>query len=95
MLELSIKLFWCTEDMRIVLSKAAHTSESMQFPTLLVAVYGTELGKALRQVLIAPWVRVIDLTVVRTVHRFEQIFLTFVRSSYWLETILTIFLPVA
>ena len=77
--------------MCIILCKATYTCQSVQFTTLLITANRTELSQAQRQILI--WTRriFINHTVVRTVHRFQEVLLSFFGCMNRLEWILTIF----
>ena len=77
--------------MCIILCKATYTCQSVQFTTLLITANRTEFSQAQRQILI--WTRgiLINHTVVRTVHRFQEVLLSFFGCMNRLEWILTIF----
>ena len=50
--ELVLHLVGTTEDMGIILSEAAHTGQSVQLATLLIAIHSTELCAAERQLFV-------------------------------------------
>ncbi len=77
--------------MGIILGKATHTRKSVELTALLVTIDRTELCKSQREVLIRTRRAAVNLTVVRTVHRLEHIFFTFLRSMNRLEGVFSIF----
>ena len=81
--------------MRIILCKTTHTSQSMQLTTLLITANSTKFSNTQRKILVRAREVLINLAVMRAVHRFQEIFLTFFRSMNRLECILTIFSIVA
>ena len=89
--EFFLNLLRRTEDVGIILRKTAYPGQSVKFTTLLVTVNSTELGKSHRQFTIRTRECLEDFTVVRTVHRFKQIFFTFFRGMDWLERIFAVF----
>ena len=90
LLELLQKLVGTNEEVSIVLGKSAYTSQSVQLTRLLVAVYCTELRQTNGEILVRTGLATVDLAVVRTVHRLEQILLTLDGSVDRLERILTV-----
>ena len=83
--EFVLDLIRSTENVGIVLSKATHASQTMKFATLFVAIYCSKLSETQRQFAIASRECFEDFAVVRTVHRFKQVFFAFFRSMNWLE----------
>ena len=63
------------KEMGIILAKAPHASHSAEFPRLLVAIDHPELGEANRQIAVTARLGGVNLNVVRTIHRLEQILL--------------------
>ena len=88
--EFILHLVRTAEDMSIILSKATYTGQSVQLTTLLVTAYCTEFSDSQRQIAIRTRRVLIDHTVVRTVHRFQEVFFSFFRSMNRLECVLTI-----
>ena len=80
--------------MRIILRERTHTREAVQLTALLIPIDGTELRTAERQVFVRTRRVLVDRAVVRTVHRFEQIDLTFLRRRDGLERVLAVMIPV-
>ena len=76
--------------MGVVLRESAHSGEAVEFAALLVAVHCAKFGKAQRQVAVRTRQRAEYLAVVRTVHRFEQVFLAFLGGVDRLERVLAI-----
>ena len=74
----------------IVLCKAAYTGQSVQFTTLLVTVYGSELGQTQRQILVTAGTPCEDFAVVRTVHGLEHVFLALFGGMDRLEAVLAV-----
>jgi len=70
--ELVLKLLRRAEDMRVVLGETAHAGQAVQLARLLVAVDRAELGQAHRQVAVRMQVVLVDVDVVRAVHRLEH-----------------------
>src|SRR5690606_24235098 len=91
LLELVIELLRSTENVRVILGKTANACQSVKFTRLLVTVHGSELGITLWKVFVRPRFVVVDLAVVRTVHRFQQKLLTLGRSVDRLETVGSVF----
>ena len=60
------------EQMGIILREAAHAGHAVQFAGLLVAIDGAELGQADGQIAIAARLRLVNVDVMRAVHRLEQ-----------------------
>ena len=73
--ELAAHLVVGAEQVGVVLGEAADPGHARDLARLLVAVYRAELGQTQGQVAIAPRLGGVDLDVVRTVHRLEQILL--------------------
>ena len=71
--EFLLDLLRRAEEMGIVLREAADAEHAVEFARLLVAINGAELGQPHRQVAVAPRLGLVDLDVVRAVHRLEQI----------------------
>ena len=88
--EFFLHLVGTTEQVSIILCKTAHTGQSVQFTTLFVAAYGSEFRDTQRQVLIRTWRILINHTVMRTIHRFQEIFFPFFGCMNRLERVLTI-----
>src|SRR5580692_11927596 len=59
--------------MGVVLSEPANAGHAAELARLLEAIDGAELRQANRQISIAMGSRLVDLDVMRTVHRLEQI----------------------
>ena len=93
--EFLLYLIGAAEDMSIILRKATYTGQSVQLSTLLIPANRTELSETQRQVLIRTRRVFIDHTVMRTVHRFQEVFLTLLRCMDRLERILSVFSVVA
>ena len=89
--EFFLHLVGTAEQVGIILCKAAHTSQAVQFTTLFVTAYGSEFCNTQRQVLIRTRRVLIYHTVMRTVHRFQEVFFSFFRCMNRLERVLTIF----
>ena len=89
--ELIFHLVRTAEDVRIILCKATYTSQSVQLTTLLVTTYRTEFSNTQRQVTVRTRRVLVNHTVMRTVHRFQEVFFAFFRSMDRLECIFTIF----
>src|SRR5690606_4860225 len=90
--KLFLYLVWTAENMGVILCKAPYPGQSMQLPALLVPIYGTKLRIPYGQVFIRSWLMLIDFAVMRTVHRFQQKFLSFIRGGDWLKRVLPVFL---
>ena len=88
--EFFLHLVGTTEQVSIILRKTAHTGQSVQFTTLFVAAYGSEFRDTQRQVFIRTWRILINHTVMRTVHRFQEIFFPFFGCMNRLERVLTV-----
>ena len=88
--EFFLHLVGTTEQVSIILCKTAHTGQSVQFTALFVAAYGSEFRDTQRQVLIRTWRILINHTVMRTVHRFQEIFFPFFGCMNRLERVLTV-----
>ena len=93
--KLVLYLVRAAEDMRIVLCDRAHTRQSVQLARLLIAIDGTELCTAERQVFVTAGAVLVDSTVVGAVHRLEQINFALLRSGDRLERILAVVVPVS
>ena len=76
--------------MRVVLGEAPDAGEAVEFTGLLVAVDGSELSEAHRQVAVAPRPRLEDFAMVGTVHGLQQVLLPFVRGVDGLEAVLPV-----
>ncbi len=72
-LELFLDLIRAAEDVGVVLREAADAGEAAQLAALLVAVDRPELGQADGQIAVGARLAVVDLRVVRAVHRLEQV----------------------
>src|SRR5206468_12353712 len=70
--ELLADLLVGAEQVGVVLGETADAGETGQLAGLLEAVDGAELGKAHWQVAVTARLRLVDLDVVRAVHRLEQ-----------------------
>ena len=92
--ELLLYLVLTAEDMGIVLRKGAHTRQAVQLAALFVAINGTELRTAERQILVTLRAVLVDRAVVRAVHRLEHIDLAFLRRRDRLEGVLAVVIPV-
>ena len=68
---LVLQLLRCAKDVRIVLHEAARPHQAVQGARRLVAMHGTELGHAQRQVPVALEPLVEQLDVSRAVHRLD------------------------
>ena len=73
------------EQVGVVLGEAANSGKSVELSALLVAVNGSELGKPQRKILVGTRLGLVNLAVMRTVHRLEQELLAFLRSGYRTE----------
>ena len=93
--ELLLDLVGRHEQVGVVLRESAHTGQSVQLTALLVTVNGTELGEAQRQVAVRAGRCLVNLAVMRAVHRLQQILLAFLRRVYGLERVLAVLGPVA
>jgi len=91
--EFLLHLALAAEHVRVVLGEGADAGESVQFSCLLVAVARRRFRIALGQVLVAALQVVVDLRVVRAVHRFHREFMPFARRH--LEQFVLEFLPVS
>ena len=91
--EFTLHLIGTTKNMRIILCKATYTGQAVKLAALLITAHRTELSNTQRQILVRSWEVLIDFAVMRTVHRFQEILLSFFRSMDRLESILTIVLP--
>ncbi len=69
------------EEVGVVLREAADAGHAVELARLLVAIDGAELGQPHRQVAVAPRLALVDLHVVRAVHRLEQVALLLVVPS--------------
>ena len=92
--KLLLNLVLTTEDMCIVLCERTNAGKSVQFARLLVAVNCTEFSNTQRQILVAAWAVLENHTVVRAVHRLEQVHFTFFGSGNRLERVLAVVVPV-
>ena len=88
--ELAFHLVGAAEDMGVILSERAHTGESVQLARLLVTIDGTKFGNAERQVFIRTGLPSENLTMVRTVHGLQHVFLSLLRSGDRTECIFRI-----
>ena len=88
--ELLLHLIRTAEKVRVILRKAAHTSQSVQLTALLVTANRTELSQTQRQILIRTGRVLENHTVVRAVHRFQEVLLALLRRMDRLERILAI-----
>ena len=91
LLKLFLKLVGTAEEVGVVLGETSHAGEAVKLSALLVAVDGTELCEAQREVAVRARRTAEDLAVVRAVHRLEHILLPFLRGAYGLERILSVF----
>ena len=71
--QLGLDLLGRDEQVGVVLGEAADAGHAGQLAGLLEAIDGAELGEPHRQVAVAARLRLVDLDVVRTVHRLEQV----------------------
>ena len=71
--------------MSIILCEAAHPRKPVKLAALLITVDRTEFREPQRQILVGTRLGPVYLTVVRAVHRLEQILLAFLRRMYRLE----------
>ena len=76
--------------MCIILGKTPDPCKTMKLSTLLVAIYSSEFGQPDWQVFVGTRFKLVYLTVVRTVHRFEQKLFSFLRRIDGLETVFSI-----
>src|SRR5690606_33468451 len=88
--ELRFHLVGSAKYVGVVLGEAPHPREAMKFPTLLIAVNGTELGKTHGQIAIRSWLNLIDFAMVGAVHGFQQKLLAFIGRMNGLKRVLTI-----
>ncbi len=93
--ELVEELVRGTEQVGVVLRESAHAGQAVQLAALLVAVHGSELGKAKRKVAVRTRLRLVNLAVVRAVHRLEQVLFALFGSVNGLERVLAVLLVVA
>ena len=93
--ELFLELVGTAEEVGVVLRKAADAGQAVQLTALLVTVHSAEFREAERQVAVRTGLRLVDLAVVRAVHRFEQVLLPFLRGGDGTERVLAVFGPVA
>ena len=89
--EFILHLIGTAEDMRIILRETTDTSQPMKLATLFVTANRTELGQAQRQIFIRTGRVLVNHTVMRAVHRLQEVLLTFFRRMDGLERIFTIF----
>jgi hypothetical protein len=73
--ELGLDLLRGDEQVGVVLGEAAHPGHAGQLPAFLKTVDGAELREAHRQVAVAARLGLVDLDVMRAVHRLEQVLL--------------------
>ena len=66
-------LVGANEQVGVVLGEAPHTRHAVQLAGLLEAIDGAELGQTNRQIAVTALIGLVNLNVVRTVHRFEKI----------------------
>ena len=92
--ELLLNLVLTAEDVCIVLCERTNAGKSVQFARLLVAVNCTEFSNTQRQILVATRAVLENHTVMRAVHRFEQVHFTFFGSGNRLERVLAVVIPV-
>ena len=71
--ELVLDLIGSAKLMGVVLRQAADAQHAVQLSRLFVPVHRSELGQPYRQVAIAPLLRLINLDVMRAVHRLQEI----------------------
>ena len=95
LLELFEQLVGAHEHVGVVLREAAHARQAVQLARLLVAVDRAELRQTDRQILVRAGFDLVDLAVVGTVHRFEQVLLALDGGMDRLERILAVFGVVA
>ena len=67
-----LDLIGADEQVGVVLGEAAHAGHAVEFAGLLEAIDGAELGQANRQIAVAALLGLVDLDVMRAVHRLEQ-----------------------
>src|SRR5690606_20617711 len=89
-LEFGVQLVRRTKNVRVVLSEASNSCQSVKLPALLVTVYRSKFSKTLRKVLVTPGTAVVDLAVVRTVHGLQKEFLPLVWRVDGLKAILPV-----
>ena len=89
--ELVFDLLGGAVDVGVVLREAAHSGQSVELAALLIAVDGAKFGQSQWQVAVAAGERTEYFAVVGAVHRFEQVFLTFLGGVDRLERIFAIF----
>ncbi len=65
-------LFFGAEEMRIILRETTHAGQPVQLTALLPAIHRAEFGEAHGQVAIAARLAVVNLDVMRAVHRLQQ-----------------------
>ena len=81
--ELPTDLLVGAEEVGVVLCEAADPGHARELARLFVAINRAELGQSQRQVAITPRLRGVNLDVVRTVHRLEQVLLVVAGFSRW------------
>src|SRR4030042_5228971 len=69
----SLNLVRSTKNMSIILSKTTHPCQAMQYPGALIAIHGTQLSIAKRQMPVATQLCLIHQYVSNTIHRFNDI----------------------
>ncbi len=93
--ELILDLVLSAIEVRIILRKPANPGQAVQLAALLIPIYRSELCKAQRKIAIAAGRSLINLAMMRAVHRLEHIFFALLRSMDRLEGVFPIFGPVA
>src|SRR5690606_7551368 len=74
---LGLHLLFGAEDMRVILSKTTYPHDAVQRARWLIAVTGTELGQAQRQLAVALQTLVVHLNMTRAVHRLDRVIAAF------------------
>ena len=78
--ELGFELLLGAVDVGVVHLERTHAHEAEEFAALLVAMAGAVLGEAQRQVAVAARERIVELVVMRAVHRLEVVAIVYSTS---------------
>ena len=80
-LDLFLELILRAVNVGIVLRESPHATQSVQLTRLLIPIHGAKLRQSHWQIAVGMGLVGIDLVVVRTVHRLEQVLLVFHRDG--------------